>query len=107
MSIIIKGMEMPKSCNLCPFFAHNELKCSITHYPFMSDERHTRRMYDCPLIELPPHGLIDKQMLLRNIADNQMANSGQRHDLEYGFWQRMWDYINDAPTIIEAEEETE
>lgn len=103
MSIIIQGMEMPKNCLDCPC-NYDLFKCIFTDASTLTigdDER----LPSCPLIELPPHGIIDKQMLLRNIADNQMANAGMRHDLEYGFWQRMWEYINGTPTIIEAEGE--
>ena len=110
MSILIKGADIPSCCKECDSDFHVGVTmmggrcpfCTTILEPFEWDKvRHP----DCPLVELPPHGLIDKQMLLRNIADNQMANAGVGHDLEYGFWQRMWEYINDAPTIIEAEVE--
>ena len=93
MSILINGMEMPKNCGACPL---RLAWCRERIYM-------VNRPQCCPLIELPPHGLIDKQMLLRNIADNQMAVSGKRHDLEYAFWEQMWEYINAVPTIIEAD----
>ena len=111
MSILIKGMEMPTRCFNCGMCEvdDTQILCCFSHGAYVEyrDIEEQIAIQDrpswCPLIELPPHGLIDKQMLLRNIADNQMANAGQRHDLEYGFWQRMWEYINDAPTIIEAD----
>ena len=103
MSILIKGMGMPKNCNECRFLREGMLRghfrCGVSHKTVNLDTE-----ADCPLIELPPHGrLIDKQMLLRNIADNQMAVSGKGHDLEYAFWEQMWEYINAVPTITEAE----
>lgn len=51
MSILIKGMEMPKNCAKCL------LKASCIHRIYMGV-----RPSDCPLIELPPHGrlIIDK-----------------------------------------------
>lgn len=63
MSILIKGMEMPKNCDTC--WALDDYgdypRCRITEeqrgYNFPVRER---RMDNCPLIELPPHGdLVD------------------------------------------------
>ncbi len=63
MSILIKGMEMPKNCDTC--WALDDYgdypRCRITEeqrgYNFPVRKR---RMDNCPLIELPPHGrLID------------------------------------------------
>ena len=55
MSILIKGMEMPKSCWLCMLSQLYEkprvmLVCKITH------EEVLRHKIDsnCPLIEVPP-----------------------------------------------------
>ena len=50
MSLLIRGMEMPKNCFICPF--KNLEIC---------DE-------DCPLIEVPPHGrLIDADAMLNDL----------------------------------------
>ena len=60
MSILIKGMEIPTSCYLCPcnkddgfgFFT-----CGVTH----SECDFIRFPTDCPLIPVPPHGdLMDR-----------------------------------------------
>ena len=110
MSIIIKGMEMPKSCDECEFHVYHsfgEFVCVATpmFYPMNLANCKGIRKDWCPLIELPPHGdLIDKQMLLRNIADNQFAHSSVRHEEDYAFWGKVWDYINDAPIVVESED---
>lgn len=70
MGIYIKGMEMPKSCEKCPAF-HNTLRCGITAFPFYSNERHERRMHDCPLVPVPPHGdLIERDPLRASIRES-------------------------------------
>ena len=57
MSILIKGMEMPKSCSVCRLFG--EYGCPFigaVGYALTRGERNE----DCPLVEVPPHGrLID------------------------------------------------
>jgi len=86
MSILIKGMEMPKNCGGC-FLRFGQ--CSRRIYM-------ENRPSDCPLNEVPePHGrLIDADKLMK----------------------RMWDetdcmisvpatFVRDAPTIIPASEE--
>lgn len=69
MSILIKGMEMPKSCVICPFMTTND-DLSVEDYRYMycgfpgigefvTDYEATRHP-DCPLVPVPPHGrLID------------------------------------------------
>ena len=59
MSVIVKGMAMPKNCAECRFrqYEHCDLQrqdvyaVNIMDY-VLSFERHP----NCPLIELPPHG---------------------------------------------------
>lgn len=46
MSVIVKGMEMPKNCTCCP------ICCGL---PYQHRDEKGRRP-DCPLVELPPHG---------------------------------------------------
>ena len=108
MSVLIRGMEMPIGCysehDSCPCYQTVHGKwcwCGITKEQLTIGIN--QKPVSCPLIELPPHGLIDKQMLLQNIADNQFAQSSVGHEEDYAFWGKVWDYIIDAPTIIEAE----
>ena len=66
MSILIKGMEMPKNCNDCPL-NYDQMACKVTGTRWWSDtmvlmgfDSDKERLHDCPLVELPPHGrLID------------------------------------------------
>ena len=104
MSILIKGLALPNNCHMC-FFGYGGF-CDVA--PAEEDgicPPHGRPSW-CPLIELPPHDLIDKQKLLMHISDIQFtyADMGVYGNKEkYDQWQEAFDVIADAPTIIEAE----
>ena len=92
MSILIKGMEMPKRCLDCPFLITRDNDDCI----LQSDETNAKfegwddMKASCPLIELPPHGrLIDADA----IQDYNVETFGQRLLI-----------IDTAPTVIEAED---
>lgn len=96
MSILIKGMEMPTNCSACKFFDHGD--CELLPYGDYIDDKHKRRD-NCPLIELPPHGrLIDADAL----RDKWIWGTTDR--LGYTKCIEVVD-LDDAPTIIEAEDE--
>lgn len=86
MSVIVKGMEMPKDCNSCwipSSFCKLWLKSDVGN-----------RHQDCPLIELPEkHGrLIDADAMKR-------VWMGARIDGDIGM------LLDARPTIVEAEGE--
>ena len=95
MSILIQGMEMPKTCDYCKFhepfldFAYCDLGEMDMEYKDIANCRHP----DCPLIEIPtPHGrLIDADEIempcLETTADQK--------------WMEI--AIKSTPTVIEAE----
>ena len=97
MSVIVKGMKMPKACTKCSFFIGSDspsfpfVECKFigrlgSVFNFIDDVP-----CDCPLEELPPHGrLIDADAL-----DYSMTDYAGNH-LVY-----MVD-IEEAPTIIPA-----
>lgn len=111
MSIMIKGMEMPKTCKECPFSDH-EAWCLIPgdwreRYYMPKDERSKY----CPLIELPSHGrLIDADKLMKKIKQIEY-NSIVMRDIYPGFRCdaiERWcveDLVENAPTVLEQEEE--
>lgn len=58
MSVIVKGMEMPKSCSDCPL-NYDMMLCCITGTRWWSDtivlmnfDCDKQRLYDCPLVEV-------------------------------------------------------
>lgn len=91
MSIIVRGMEMPKNCGSCPLRRINENRawCYRTGEYIDFNKEFDGRKNNCPLIEVPPHGrLID-------------ADAIQAHEIDiYGKRLRV---IDEAKTVIEAE----
>ena len=102
MSILIKGMEMPTSCGDCKAFVcykqwagdMGDCFCGITKEDAKAKEKNA----DCPLVPFPPHGdLIDRDTLREEWLEN-----GEN---EYVYDTNAFlDSLDDAPTIIEAEE---
>lgn len=63
MSVLIKGMSMPKNCESCIISrissTGESLRCGFT-YDVVRWDGKEEIPFDCPLVELPPHGdLID------------------------------------------------
>ena len=108
MSVLIRGMKMPKECRECYLLEYyeylGETQCSVTRR--MLAERGKPISFDgrpswCPLVEVPePHG---------RLIDAEKLKNEYPHDTD-------WDYpvntncyvcesIDNAPTVIEAEGE--
>ncbi len=93
MSILIKGMEMPKACEWCSFISTFTTesglgcRCEVEKFEFWD---YSKRQENCPLVEVPtPHGrLIDENELLRH---------------KYGFSQTARVIIKTTDAVIEAE----
>lgn len=98
MSVLIKGMEMPTSCANCDLAKHfdgyNENDCPFNCFSY----------YDCLLVPVPPHGIIDRKQILDAIR-LELAQANAVNDMDdYDEWMRVFDYIRKFPTIIPAEE---
>ena len=92
MDILIKNMEMPKSCSSCDFThickAIKKLERKNASQKKMY-EASVGRLADCPLVALPEHGrLID--------ADELEASDA----ILIG--EEAWNMVHNAPTIVEA-----
>ena len=100
MSVLIKGMEMPTSCRECSLYLQSMdsernvyENCAVTAKSY--NWGLTTRPSDCPLIHVPPHGrLIDADALLQRAIPHGWSTPKWVSDI----------VIEDAPTIIEAEE---
>lgn len=107
MSLIIKGMEMPKNCMECDLhFTARGLDEECIFSNDTVEDCTERRLYRCPLVEIPtPHGrLIDADRLMEVIEKNSYLLKGYYNSLENGmFLTGIKQAINEAPTIIEAE----
>ena len=111
MSILIKGMEMPKSCIACHLnFGEKRPEYGLTIYCPYSDgviswrdkAFDNGRLASCGIVPVPPHGrLIDADALYEDCAldhNYEVAATTTRIN-EY-----MQLKIDAAPTIIPAEE---
>ena len=104
MGIYIKGMKMPMYWYECPFCCDGYcfmISSGNDSICLVDSEKDTHRNENCPLVELPPHGdlisrewLVDISLHLMNIAKNDDIANGVK-------W--LWQYVIEAPTIIEAE----
>ena len=111
MSVLIKGMEMPKSCEKCPCKtadAFGGLGCQTTGYIPLRKANQDRPDW-CPLIEVPPHGRLIDADALRLLYDfNGYKPTGDMTEEEFDRLMCRLPVIraiiDEAPTIIEAEE---
>jgi len=118
MSILIKGVEMPKGCEEC--FAREHIEADTDHCAFdycvfenwhqprtplvlTPKELKSKAPY-CPLVPVPPHGrLIDANEIkktIRPITEEDDFNACTIRTVK----ELMKNHIDNAPTIIEAEE---
>ena len=104
MSILIKGMEMPKSCYDCSF-AVEVYDGSGVYACVVTDKcvcRGAGRHDDCPLVSVPPHGrLIDADAAAKQGWTISRTYSASLNEMVYEV-KSMTDEV--LPTIIEAEE---
>lgn len=115
MSILIKGMEMPKSCSACPMCDRMDWLCHATRRWLDDDEYWTWYVYpegdtddskpcNCPLVEVPPHGdLIDVDALL-DMIESAKQDDPEIADVYEDDRQIVLDWLTAAPTVIEREE---
>ena len=106
MSVIVKGMEMPKSCITCPLCeCRNECAYCEVGDKYLSwdwDERlRSSRNDHCPLQEVPPHGRLIEE-------PKQLSYDGLVYISPYdaiGTAKYFLDQIRAMPTIIPASKE--
>lgn len=100
MSILIRGMEMPKNCCECPV---NLYVCQRGYeYLLAHPELYDRRADDCPISYVPPHGrLIDADALLKDITPTDEDEDNGAKLLMNVFCQ----VVKTRPTIIPEEVE--
>lgn len=100
MSILIKGMEMPKNCiGGCPCYNDELDICNVTSQRIDLEDWHKRKD-NCPLIEIPPHGdLIDRSKLAWTPIDIT--------DLPFGECLPVYlkEDVDSAPVVVESEGE--
>ena len=111
MSILIKGMEMPSSCSMCPMAHRNyrleaeetQLAC-YAKSKWVSDDG--ERSDWCPLIEVPEHGrLIDADAFERNLI--LMQNARNQNNLVARGIRKARGVARDLPTVIPSDKDGE
>ena len=99
--------EMPTSCGDCKAFVcykqwagdMGDCFCGITKEDAKAKEKNA----DCPLVPVPPHGrLIDADALFRKVKTE--CNPYGKPTIEFESGKKVLEMIENAPTIIEAEE---
>ena len=122
MSILIKKMEKPKTCALCPFREirykpgyYNYEHCSALNRIFneskLDIDPYKERLSDCPLVEIPtPHGrLIDANKLEAMMYHEAFEKDSDMQKWDSGCWIRYKVFENCMnrllpDTILETEE---
>lgn len=104
MSILIKGMEMPKNCHSCPMCFMRFCQAGDRELSERETRPNAKRPEDCPLVPVPPHGRLgDLDALINKIGENV----DKAKDRSYDWWYACtvaYDFALAAPTIIPAEE---
>ena len=120
MGVYIRGMEMPRSCRQCSLYLQSMdsernvyENCAVTAKSY--NWGLTTRPSDCPLVPVPPHGdLIERDALMKEFekAQRTMEQHGREYSCSFMSssqeisteWYCVEDMLDNAPTIIPAEE---
>lgn len=97
MSILIKGMDMPKDCTECRMVVFDRMG-----FPYCSIDGETTG--DCPMVEIPQHvDLIDRNRLIINFNDWWYSQFGQEENEVSLTIREAIRGIEEAPTVIKGE----
>lgn len=97
MSVLIKGMKMPKDCWNCPLL--NSEPCPCKGYSTALEHVMNRHEH-CPLVEIPPHGdLIDAEEQMRLMQSSEYDT--------YDDYNRAFDMLDNATAVIPREKAEE
>ena len=104
MSVLIKGIEMPKTCTMCWLSPI----CPVWVKEVSRYKGYDNRLPNCPLVEVPtPHGqLIDADALMHEFAEFVRASNNSDF-ADVPTWNDAVSLLGSAPAIIEAEEGAE
>ena len=68
MSILIKGMEMPKACYECRMYEADIYYCAAAERDIDIPSTDEGRCSFCPIVPIPPHGdLIERDKAVRDL----------------------------------------
>ena len=102
MSVLVRGMEMPESCDECNFHCYEgngDYACVVTLS--LANSKGVREDW-CPLVEVPvPHGrLIDYGWVVENVI-KKLGIKDKQYLLQAE--KALMILVDEAPTVIEAE----
>lgn len=108
MSVLIKGMEIPKSCFECIFMLHRCF-CLVNPKIEFTDKEYSElkgRYVGCPLTDVPtPRGRLgDLDELHNHLNEWYLTHEHGFSETEKTYIRAMLSGVKDSPTIIEAEE---
>ena len=106
MSILIHGMEMPKSCAECKLSTrmhHGELVCKMLNT--YADDLCLES--DCPLIEVPEHGRLIDADSFKDTLDYYIREAEWGDDVNKVLGWVKDEFIDSEQTIIPADKESE
>lgn len=105
MSILIKGMEMPKNCYGCPFFKQVDYWNKNDETDILSKCKRTGEftwesmngyLPNCPLVPVPPHGRLgDLDALAESVITPGIFPPVVSNEV--------FAFLRNAPTIIPAD----
>lgn len=105
MSILIKGMAIPKNCEECRFSAGGYCTAKSINFLDWSNVDDQPKPSWCPLVEVKPHGrLIDADDLMATIKKAKDDDS-YLADLYQEDYQLVGEWVEIAPTVIESEDD--
>ena len=117
MSVLIHGMEMPKSCYDCELI---DIVKDCPHYEIPSEAYcqipwiRKRRAEGCPLFTVPPHGrLIDADQMANDetvayiSAQGKLGHDVITYQVNMIVHSKIHKLIEDTPTVIRADWEEE
>ena len=113
MGIYVQGMEMPEKCGLCDLFhAESPMHCTVVKGNKTVGAQYGMPRPDwCPLVDLGKHGrLIDADAFKTDYGMSDDCDSCDTNwkSCQYDTVYAKMDFcgcLDDAPTVIEAEDE--
>ena len=109
MSILIKGMKMPKCCVKCEWHEYYGGDYDWVHAcrrtgTMSIENAETERANDCPLVEIPEHGrLIDADAYCEDLLEEAHRVWGLLKPETIERINRTVDDLKNYPAVVEAE----
>ncbi len=107
MSVLIKGVEMPKNCTECSCLNDEYWSCQASAMELFGEGADKKRPNWCPLVPVPPHGrLIDADAVIKGIETDAIWKYNAINEYDSGIRsgaRAVMRSVRNAPTIIPAE----